>query len=96
MNGKRIAITALGLVLIAPLGGCNKTAPAPVCTDNAFTLTIAGKPKPPAPKAPAQKAPKVTVKEPKRNGNGNVVVDQPKAGVTKVKVHDDDCDEDDD
>lgn len=89
-----IATALTGALLTAGLTACDRTAPLQ-CTDDAFVLTIAAPPKPPAPKAPKvqqpkapkAKAPKVTVKEPKRN-NGTVVVD----ADTMYDDDDDDCD----
>lgn len=92
------------LVLTPTLTGCYRTT-KPTCTDDAFVLTVAGQPKPPAPKAPpAVKPPAVkppVVKEPKRDGNGGVIVDNGnntniKPGKTKRIDIDDDCDDDDD
>lgn len=90
---KRVALTALALVLL-PAAGCDRTAPLG-CTDDAFTFAVVV-PKPPAPKPPAVKPPVAkppVVKEPKRGAGGDVIVDG--GDVHYTHYDDDDCEDDD-
>lgn len=92
---KKLLIATVAITLLTPLGGCDRTA-TPVCTDDAFVMTVAA-PKPPAPKAPKVQQPKPkapVVKEPKRDGNGGVIVDTNPYRTQHVDF-DDDCDDDD-
>jgi hypothetical protein len=85
LDAQRITASAVALVLASGLVACDRTAPTPTC--QAFSLALTGKTKPKPP--PKVTKPKTTVKEPKRNGSGVVVVDaDPFADV------DDDCDDD--
>lgn len=88
---KKAIVIATAVLLLHPLGGCNLTN-GNTCTDTVLTA-----PKPPAPKPPKVQQPKPkapVVKEPKRDGNGGVIVDTNPYRTQHVDF-DDDCDDDD-